>query len=508
MNNRGATTVLFTLIISILMLFTFSALEVGRIYMSRVKAASVVQSVRQNIMADYNRELFERYHLLFMDPTYGTGSEAVLEEKASDYIEYSLNEETGKIYVFSIDEIAVIDEENILDNDMRLLKEQIESYEKTAGILHRAKEVNEKLKNEKADVEAAAQETEVNGVELPETKNDTGKTSEKKNSKAKNEKTENKKNKTGDTGTREEVKDPRDEMKESLKFGILNFLKPADMKISSKKMDLNHIPSARYESQKEEEKDNSFKDIKNLNNFLKQSAKEKNQEGLLQKAAFLDYVDYHFSNGVNQKEDSVAKCEIEYILKGKDNDFDNLQGVVNDITWLRMPVNYSYLLTDEAKKSEALTLAAAICTATGTEALIEVVKYLLLGCWAYGETLCDMRTLLEGGKIPYTKTAASWKTDLKNIGASSTAGTVKNGLSYEDYLLILLAKKSGKKLNVCYARMLDLVQWNLQSTDDTFFFENYVGELRIQGKICVNSLFSSKGNREVYEYYFDESVAY
>lgn len=503
MNNRGATTILFTLIISILMLFTFSALEVGRIYMSRVKAASVVQSVRQNIMADYNRELFERYHLLFMDPTYGTGSEAVLEEKATDYIECSLNEETGKIYVFSIEELAVIEEENILDHDMRLLKEQIESYEKTAGVLHRAKEVNEKLKNEKADVEAAAQETEDNGVELPVSKNDAESTSGTKNGK-----TENKQKKTEEANAKVEVKDPRDEMKESLKFGILNFLKPADMKISSKKMNLEHIPSAKYESQKEEEKDNSFKDINNLNDFLKQSAKEKKQDGLLQKAAFLDYVDYHFSNGVNQREDSVAKCEIEYILKGKDNDFDNLQGVINDITWLRMPINYAYLLTDEAKKSEALTVAAAICTATGTEAFIEVVKYLLLGCWAYAETLCDMRTLLEGGKIAYTKTAASWKTDLKNIAASSTAGTVKNGLSYEDYLLILLAKKSGKKLNVCYARMLDLMQWNLQRTDDTFFFENYVGELRIQGKISVNSMFSSKGDRKVYEYYFDESVAY
>lgn len=491
MNNRGQTTILFTLVISVLMFFTFSALEVGRIYLSRVKAAAVVQSARLSIMADYNQELFERYHLLFLDSTYGTGSEAVLEEKMTDYVEYSLNEESGKIYVFTIEELAVTDEEGILDNDMKLLKEQIESYEKTVGIMHRSKEVYEKLKGRKIDVEAAAQETERNGVELSETKKDSSDG-----------------NHTDEKKSEVEVTDPRDTMKEALKFGILSFLKPAGMTLSNEKMDFTKAPSAMYEKQKEKEWNNSFQDIGDFNLFLKQRSKQKEGEGLLEKAAMLDYVYYHFSNGVHQKEDSVAKCEIEYILKGKDNDYDNLQHIVNEITWLRMPVNYAYLLTDEAKKSEALTLAAAICTATGTEALTEVVKYLLLGCWAYGETLCDMRTLLAGGKIAYIKNAASWQTDLKNLTRSSASDSETDGMSYEDYLLVLLAKKRGKELNICYARMLDLIEINLQVTDETFSFRNCVGEISVQGCIHVDEMFVKGREKEIYKYYFNEKIEY
>lgn len=504
MNNRGQTTILFTLIISVLMFFTFSALEVGRIYMSRVKTAAVVQSARLSIMADYNRELFERYHLLFMDPTYGTGSEAVLEEKIKDYIEYSLNEENGKIYQFTIEEIAVTEEKKILDDDMHLLKKQIESYEKTAGILHRAKEVKEKIRNQKADVEAAAKETEQNGVELPQTAQTP---SEEGNGNAVKEDSTNSDSQPKND-TQVEVTDPRDTLKESLKFGILSFLLPTNVNISAEKMDFSNAPSSQYESEKDEEKDNSFQDIGVLKQFLNQTVDEDDSSGLIQKAAFLDYVDYHFSNGVNQRQDSVQKCEVEYILKGKDNDFDNMQSVVNEIIWIRMPVNYAYLLTDTEKKSEALTLAAAICTATGTEAFIEVVKYLLLGCWAYGETLCDMRTLLANKNIPYIKTAVTWKTDLKNLAVQNASDSTAEGMNYNDYLLILLAKKSGKKQNICYARMLDMIEINLQKTDENFAFKNCVGKLGIQGKLHVNPLFVTGKDEKIYEYYFDEQFAY
>lgn len=504
MNNRGQTTILFSLIISVLMFFTFSALEVGRIYMSRVKTAAVVQSARLSIMADYNRELFERYHLLFMDPTYGTGSEAVLEEKIKDYMEYSLNEESGKIYEFTIEEIAVTEKKNILDDDMRLLKKQIESYEKTAGIFHRAKEVSEKLQKQKTDVESAAKETERNGVELPQTTTNQSEEGEGNGGAVKGDETDSQ---IGNE-TQVEVTDPRDTLKESLQFGILSFLLPKDISISNTKMDLTDVPSCQYEAEQDKEKDNSFQDIGVLKEFLNKTAADEDSSGLVQKAAFLDYVDYHFSNGVNQKKDSVQKCEVEYILKGKDNDFDNMQSVVNEIIWLRMPVNYAYLLTDTEKKSEALTLAAAICTATGTEAFIEVVKYLLLGCWAYGETLCDMRTLLENKKIPYTKTAGTWKTDLKNLAVQTVSDRAEDGMSYRDYLLILLAKKNGKKQDISYARMLDMIERNLKKTDESFAFKNCVGKIGIQGKIHVNPLFVAGKEREIYEYYFDEQIAY
>ena len=89
MNNKGQITVFISLVLCILLLFTFTAFEGIRIYTGKVKAASCVHSVHTGIMADYDRELFDRYGLLFIDTTYGTDSDAYLEEKISDYVETS-----------------------------------------------------------------------------------------------------------------------------------------------------------------------------------------------------------------------------------------------------------------------------------------------------------------------------------------------------------------------------------------------------------------------------------
>ena len=155
MNNKGQTTILFSLCIGVLFLFTLTALEIGRIHMSKVKILPCVHSMRSSIMADYNEELFERYHLLFLDPTYGTGSEAVLEEKMKDYLETSLNGEGSSLYQFELVDIGLSNKETVLSNDMKLLKKQIADYELTAGIVNRAKELTSKLNSDKESLEEA-----------------------------------------------------------------------------------------------------------------------------------------------------------------------------------------------------------------------------------------------------------------------------------------------------------------------------------------------------------------
>lgn len=499
MNNKGQTTVLFSLIISVLFLFTLSALEAGRIYMSKVKIRAVVHSTQSSIMADYNRELFERYHLLFMDPTYGTGSEAAAEEKIEDYLETSLNSGEGNIYRFTVEEIGLANQKNIFKENMKQLKEQITEYEKTAGLLQKAKDLGNRFKEGESGIEKAAKETERNGTALPDTGGEP--MGGEKDVPEKNG--DNKEQGKGEAQVKAD--DPRDALGKTLKTGILAFVLPDDRSVSKEKYDFSDAPSEQYQEQKEEEKDNSFRDIEFLKGFLKKSG-DTAGNNIETYAAFVSYADSHFSNMVNPMEESVLKCEEEYILKGKNSDYDNLESVVNELIWIRMPVNYAYLLTDEQKKSEALTLAAAICTATGTVAMIEVEKYLLLGCWAYGETLYEMKILLSGEKIPYVKTKETWCTGLENPGYSKQKKTVKQGMDYGDYLMVLLAKKGQK--NKCYARMMDLMEINLQKNDPNFEIKNCTGGFTIQGRTSLNSLFTGAPRREVYEYCFEKEFSY
>ena len=493
MNNRGQTTVMFSLIISVLMLFTFSALEVGRLHLSTVKIEACVHSMRSSIMADYNKELFERYHLLFMDPTYGTGSEAVIEEKMKDYLETSLNGENGNsLYALEVEEVAVSDKETILSNNMRMLKKQIADYEKTAGVVNKVKELAKDLAGKESDVKGALQETEMNATEL-DIQSDS------------DEKTDN--TVDSEEEATDEVDDPRETLDNLLKTGILAYVAP-DKTYSKSTYKLNDLSSQGYHEEIQENGDDSFQDIDVLKNFLSASVEKDSVNALTKHTAFAGYVIDHFSNGYNSLANSVMKCEVEYILKGKDSDYENMEAVVTEMTWLRMPINYVYLLSDVGKESEALTLATGICLATGTEAFIEIVKYLLLACWAYGESLYEMNVLLSGGEIPYVKTYETWYTDLETLSSADMKEKVSVGLSYEDYLVILLAKKSGSSLNIGYARILDVIEMNLRNSYSNFRITDCVGAMTIQGKVTVNPMFYNSGQREIYDYYFEEKLTY
>lgn len=486
MNNKGQTTILFSLCIGILCLFTLTALEIGRIYLSKVKIVPCVHSMHSSIMADYNEELFERYHLLFLDVTYGTGSEAVIEEKMEDYLETSLNGQGNTLYQYEVEEIGIADKQTVLSQDMLLLKKQIADYEKTAGLVNRAKNLAGRLKNDKSDMGRALWETETNAVELdlPQTEEQDSALEE------------------------EDVKDPRKELEKFLELGILTFV-ASDMEISKEKLSFEkNYPSQKYEEQKEKEWSNRFDDIGNLKDFLKSSVEQNETNVLTQHATFTNYVIAHFSNGVHGKNDTVMQCEVEYILEGKDNDYDNMEAVVTEMLWLRMPVNYAYLLTDTEKQSQALTLATAICAVTGTEPFIEIVKYLLLGCWSYGESLHEMKLLLKGASIPYVKTKQNWYTDLQTLSAVNIVEQTERGLSYEDYLMILLAKKSGTSLNMGYARILDIIEKNIQKDYKTFRITDCVGSVKLQGQIRANRFFSNEGDDDLYKYYFEEELSY
>ena len=72
--------------------------------------------------------------------------------------------------------------------------------------------------------------------------------------------------------------------------------------------------------------------------------------------------------------------------------------------------------------------------------------------------------------------------------------------------MMLLAKKGQK--NKCYARMLDLMEINLQKNDPNFRIKNCTGGFTMQGRISVNALFTGAPQKEVYEYCFEKEFSY
>ena len=498
MKNKGQITVLFSCMISILLVFTLTAIEVGRIYCGRMKLRAVIHSAQSSILADYNRELFERYHLLFMDPTYGTGSSAMVEEKFSDYLKASLEGDgrLGGLYSLCVEETALSDCKTIMDDHMKQLKNQITDYEKEEGVVSKLAEAGKQMAGASKEVLEASDKTERNAIEIPqsEDKEDGEMTGENDSDSSNGDKAEN------------DVEDPRDKLKQMLSQGVLVLLLPEGSEISEEKQDFSKSPSHIYSETEEKEKDADFQDVSKLVSVLNSSAKE---EDLLtkagQKAAFTAYVMDHFSSQGDYK-DSVMHCEAEYIIKGKACDKDNLEAVLSEIIWMRMPINYICLIKDPEKQTEALTVATAICSATGTMALVEIVKYLLLGCWSYAESVYEVRQLMHGEKLPYIKTPVDWNTDLKSLSKTGENSFPDTGMSYKDYLCLMLAAKESKDLT--YARMLDLIEKNLQVKDENLSVVNLCGAFTIQGKIRQMPMLVKGGNDGAYDFYYQEEFSY
>ena len=160
------------------------------------------------------------------------------------------------------------------------------------------------------------------------------------------------------------------------------------------------------------------------------------------------------------KEGRPLQYELEYLLCGKGEDQENLEGVLKRILYLRMGVNYAYLLTDEVKKGEAGALAAVLSVLMTSPGATEVVKQALLLLWAYGESVMDLKVLLKKEKVPLIKTSETWQLQLSNLSKLKTESGSggEQGLDYDDYIkeLLLLERRE----NLCM-RSLDLIEKNL-----------------------------------------------
>ena len=176
-----------------------------------------------------------------------------------------------------------------------------------------------------------------------------------------------------------------------------------------------------------------------------------------QNLLFQYYLQEVFSCYTSEEKDGTLDYEMEYCLIGKDSDTTNLKKTVKRLLLLREGINYAYLLTDAAKQEKALTLAVSIASAFALPELAPVIEQGILAAWAYAESLSDVRILLNGYKVSLVKTSAQWHTDLDDLSGalSGTKGKKQKGLTYAQYLQILLSGVGKKKLTY---RAMDLIE--------------------------------------------------
>ena len=187
--------------------------------------------------------------------------------------------------------------------------------------------------------------------------------------------------------------------------------------------------------------------------------------------------------------------ELEYILIGKESDRENLEGVVNRLLLIREGVNYAYLMTDSTKQAEAFALAAVIAGITLMPELVEALKQVILLTWAYGESVLDVRGLLQGNQIALIKTGESWKLPLTKLFTLRSHLTEYDGRSdtgemkYEGYLRLLLTMTGRDKKCM---RALDIIEGTLRATEQGryLYMDQCIDGLTVKAEFSAASLFS------------------
>ena len=187
--------------------------------------------------------------------------------------------------------------------------------------------------------------------------------------------------------------------------------------------------------------------------------------------------------------DRLPAYEAEYLIAGKDSDKKNLDEVATRILAMRMAVNTAYLKHDNVKQAEMQTIAAFLSLAVGGVVVEPVIEEALTHAWAYAESMAEIRALLSGKRIAARKTAQSWKVGAagilslhRSIDEKWETDDQEGGLSYEDYLRILLTVVPRGKKSL---RLADLIEINVSKArgGKAFLADHAVCRLCVQS-VC------------------------
>lgn len=214
---------------------------------------------------------------------------------------------------------------------------------------------------------------------------------------------------------------------------------------------------------------------------------------LLDRVVFEEYCSRFLTSFLSDEEKDV-KYEMEYMVSGKKSDEDNLKQVITDIVGIREGMNLIHILSDSQKREEAKALAALITGAAGVAPLTGVVAFFIMGVWALGESIVDVRMLLEGKKVVFLKTKETWNLTLSKLlefeGSETARGGKEGdkGIDYTGYLKLLLFL--GKQQLQNY-RLMDVIQWNICRKQADFRMETCIYQAEIRGNVQSKHLFFS-----------------
>ncbi len=466
--KQGSVTIYLSLILAVILSLFLTVIEGAKSRAVSLRADCALDLSVYSLFAEYNRQLYKEYGLLFIDTSYGEMSASTerVNRHFRYYMEENLDRETSGFGVFDftkcrVDQTQITGCSYATDQEGAVFERQAVEYMKHRyGIAYVEKLQRELMVAQEKGLftrDFSAQREENHGkIETAEREGiETGELDE------------------NGTPIRKmiDIDNPADAVNVTRSKGILWLVTGAEDVLSGQCVNQSETVS------RQRPKTKGFGDVK------------RDTVSVAERLLFDAYVLEKCGTYLEPKKTGQLQYQAEYVLAGKESDIENLKEVAERLLLLREVSNCIYILSDGAKVAEASALSATICGAVGAITLVEAVKYTLLFAWAYAESVYDVRQLLAGKRIPLVKDATTWHSSLsgmltvsaEQISSQEVSGPAK-GLSYEEYLRLFLAVEGREKK---VYRMMDIVQMDVRKNSgfDGFYLSNCVDLLIMEATV-------------------------
>lgn len=428
MKKKASITVFLSLLIAVSLMFLGLLLQSVEMQNARVNMEAGAEEGLYSLFADYNRELFDRYHVFFVEGGYGTGKMQpgrmykTIEDglKGSGRSENDQDIHWGKKQNINIESGEITGYLLASDHMGDAFYTQAVTYmEETAGI-QGVQTLIEKNESRKREMEQL--ESEPTDEIVKEAEKQYGESQREQEQQKEQEQPEE--SSLSEVEVPENFENPLETVKEMRKQGILGFVIPGEREISNKEVEKSSLCSHRQ--------------LETGMGVIERYGKEDRFYG---KPLFEEYLVRHFNCYGKERGSDSLEYQLEYIVAGKTEDLKNLKGVVYRLLAVRQGANMIYLLKDQESREQIRMVSVLLCAVLKMPSLEGIVQTLLTAAWAYMESIYDVRELMEGGKVPLMKEKGEWKLALSSEGhfcENGNRGSGENGLAYEEYLRILL----------------------------------------------------------------------
>ena len=448
--ERGSITLFLALILSLLLSLVCTSIESVRMASARTQILNSMDIGLYSVFGQYDRKLLEEYDLFALDGSMGGGqlNLAKICDNLESYMKPVLKQNSQKL---ELHQSGLTGYRLLTDECGEVFYQQIVQYmQETLGSqgvqLLLNKMSDRERKTEEADLKAKQAET---GGSIDRYDSEMDQASQKSRQAA--QEAENRQQQEGQISTQPAPTQPQADnpisiIKRIMKMGILELVLPPGREISTRTVSKDTMVSGRQLQQGMKMPDGVTADSSYTSGVL-----------------FQQYLMNHLGNYTDPSKESLA-YQMEYVFGGRDNDIDNLKSVASKLLFIREGVNFACLMADNVKRTEAQALAAAIASGFLVPPAAVVIESALLLCWAFAESVLDVRELFAGGHVPLVKNASDWQLSLSNLShildhLDTSRKDSKGGMSYEDYLRVLLIAK-GKQEKVI--RGMDMIECSIR----------------------------------------------